>query len=123
MAGYEAAMNALDLRGAAEAAWSLVSRANLYIVERAPWALAKAGDAEALDEVLASLVRALVRLAAMTVPFMPGKAAELWSQLGSPTALQQLAWKTAWTPAVGGWKVRKPDGLFPKPLPPAAARA
>ena len=37
------AMDALDLRGGAEAAWALVATANLYIQQIAPWKLAKEG--------------------------------------------------------------------------------
>ncbi|MEO8090942.1 MAG: class I tRNA ligase family protein, partial [Gemmatimonadales bacterium] len=44
---YARAMDALDLRGGAEAAWTLVSAANLFVQQSAPWTLAKAGkDAE-----------------------------------------------------------------------------
>jgi methionyl-tRNA synthetase len=123
MTCFAEAMDALDLRGAAEAAWTLVGRANLYIVETAPWTLAKAGEREKLDEVLAALARTLARLAAMTLPFMPGKAAELWTLLGARTGLQGLAWEAALAPAVEGWIVRKPEGLFPKPVPPEPGRA
>ncbi len=115
MSRYAAAMDAIDLRGGAEAAWGLVSRANLYIAEQAPWALAKAGKNAELDAVLSSLVRALARLVAMTLPFMPGKAGALWALLGAPAPLQQLAWNDALNPAVGGWRVQKPEGLFPRP--------
>ncbi|HEX5632593.1 MAG TPA: methionine--tRNA ligase, partial [Gemmatimonadales bacterium] len=70
---FAAAMDALDLRGGAEVAWELVARANGYIVETAPWALAKAGRDAELDVVLASLFRTLYRLAGMVWPIMPGK--------------------------------------------------
>jgi methionyl-tRNA synthetase len=112
---FAAAMDALDLRGAAETAWDLVSRANGYIVETAPWALAKAGRDSELDTVLAALARCLARLAAMTSPFMPAKAESLWLHLGAPVDVQRRAWETAMRPAVGGWRATKPGGLFPKP--------
>ena len=75
-------MDACDLRGGAEAAWELVATANLYIQQVAPWKLAKeARDAE-LDVALASLARALYRLAVLTEPFIPGKAASIRESLG-----------------------------------------
>ena len=40
---YRAAMDSLDLRGGADAAWSLVTAANQFIVQTAPWTLAKQG--------------------------------------------------------------------------------
>jgi len=117
---YAAAMDALDLRGGAEIAWELVARANGYIVETAPWALAKAGQDEALDQALAALARCLTSLTVMILPYMPEKAAELWGHLGGPGPVQALAWESASRPAVGGWLVRKPAGLFPKPEVPRA---
>ncbi len=45
LSAYVSAMDELDLRGGAEAAWSLVSAANLFVQQSAPWALAKAGKA------------------------------------------------------------------------------
>jgi methionyl-tRNA synthetase len=120
VAKFAAAMDALDLRGAAETTWELVSRANGYIVETAPWALAKAGRDAELDAVLAALARCLARLAAMITPFMPGKAATLWLHLGAPADVQARAWELASDPAVGGWRASKPEGLFPRPQPPGA---
>ena len=69
-------MDACDLRGGAEAAWELVATANLYIQQVAPWKLAKEERDAELDVALAALARALYRLAVLTEPFIPGKAAE-----------------------------------------------
>jgi len=112
---YAAAMDALDLRRGAEVMGELVSAANLFIVQNAPWALAKSGNEQQLDLVLGALARCLARLAVLSSPFMPGKSAELWSLLGADSGVQSMAWETATAPAVDGWVVKKPDGLFPKP--------
>ena len=112
---YAAAMDALDLRRGAELMGELVTAANLFIVQTAPWALAKNGDQEALDTALGALARCLARLAVLSGPFMPGKSAELWALLGGPAGAQSMAWETATSPAVDGWVVTKPEGLFPKP--------
>jgi methionyl-tRNA synthetase len=115
VAAYARSMDALDLRGGAEAAWGLVGTANLYIQQVAPWALAKAGREAELDVALAALARALYRLAVMAGPFIPGKAQLIWQSLG-------LAWDglaTAWAglddPAVAGLVATRPEVLFPKP--------
>jgi methionyl-tRNA synthetase len=115
VAAYAAAMDALDLRRGAELMGELVTAANLFIVQAAPWALAKNGSEEQLDIALGALARCLARLAVLSSPFMPGKSAELWSLLGAGTTMQSMAWKTATAPAVDGWVVKKPEGLFPKP--------
>ena len=77
--------------------------------------MAKAGREAELDVVLASLARALYRLAVLAGPFIPGKAQVMWQSLG-------LAWEglvTAWpgldAPAVAGLVTTKPEVLFPKP--------
>jgi methionyl-tRNA synthetase len=113
---YARAMDALDLRGGAEAAWNLVSAANLYVQQSAPWALAKAEKAVELDEVLGALARTLCRLAVMASPFIPGKAQTLWENLGMEGEVASAPWSAAQDPAVAGRTSRKPEILFPKPV-------
>ena len=45
--------------------------ANAFVERQAPWALAKSGDAAALDATLAALARCLARLAVLASPFIP----------------------------------------------------
>ena len=112
---YARAMDALDLRGGAEAAWALVSAANLFVQQTAPWTLAKAGKDRELDEVLSALARALCRLGVMAAPFMPGKAQTLWRDLGMEGEVWSVRWEAAESPSVAGRTVRRPSILFPKP--------
>lgn len=112
---YARSMDALNLRGGAEAAWDLVSTANLYIQQVAPWALAKAGREAELDAALAALARVLYRLAVLAVPFIPGKAQILWQSLGLPAAGLAGAWAGLEQPPMGGLVTKKPEVLFPKP--------
>ncbi|HEY8256608.1 MAG TPA: methionine--tRNA ligase [Gemmatimonadales bacterium] len=112
---YGQAMDALDLRGGAEAAWGLVSTANLYIQQVAPWTLAKQGNTAELDSVLGALARALYRLTVLASPFLPGKAEELWNALGMAGAASAAPWSSLDAPPVGGVRVTKPAILFPKP--------
>ena len=114
---YGEAMEGLELKGGAEAAWDLVAAANQYIVQSAPWNLAKTGELQGLDQVLGALARCLERLAIMTFPFMPEKAALLWASLGSSKTLDQIRWERVQRPAPEGQVVRKPENLFPKPPP------
>jgi methionyl-tRNA synthetase len=112
---YAAAMDRLDLRGGAEAAWNLVSTANLYIQQTAPWALAKQNNDAGLDAVLAALARTLYRLAVLASPFLPGKAQQLWETLGAPGRASEALWSALDSPPVQGLVVAKPSILFPKP--------
>ena len=116
VAQYRAAMDALDLRGGAEAAWGLVTAANQYIVQTAPWALAKQGKDRELDDALHALAGCLLRLAVLVFPFMPAKAGELWGYLGQ-SASPAASWAQAEAPQGVGAQVRKPEGLFPRPAP------
>jgi len=112
---YVEAMEGTDLRGAAEAAWRLVTAANQYIVQTAPWTLAKAGADAELDGALGALARCLYRLAVLAAPFMPGKSEELWQFLGQPGNARSASWATLEAPQVAGAATRKPAGLFPRP--------
>jgi methionyl-tRNA synthetase len=112
---YARAMDELDLRGGAEATWALVSAANLFVQQTAPWSLAKAGKDSELDEVLSALARALCRLALMASPFTPGKAEILWKDLGMDGEVSAALWDAAQNPTIAGRTVRKPSILFPKP--------
>ncbi len=112
---YATAMDATDLRGAGESAWRLVTAANQYIVQTAPWALAKAGSEAELDTALGALARCLYRLAVMASPLMPGKSEELWQFLGQPGTASGASWDTLEAPPTAGSSTRKPGGLFPRP--------
>jgi methionyl-tRNA synthetase len=106
-------MDACDLRGGAESAWELVATANLYIQQVAPWKLAKEERDAELDVALASLARALYRLAVLSEPFIPGKAASIRESLG--LTVSAGAWESLATPPVGGAATSRPESLFPKP--------
>jgi methionyl-tRNA synthetase len=108
-------MDALDLRGGADAAWELVSTANLYIQRVAPWGLAKEGKDAELDTALGALARALYRLAVLASPFLPAKAQALWRSLGLVGDARAAPWASLDTPPVAGRTVSKPEILFPKP--------
>src|SRR5581483_10674894 len=117
IARYGAAMDRLDLRGGADALWDLVSAANLYVQQAAPWTLAKEGRAEELDRALAALARCLYRLAVLASPFIPGKAQRLWQGLGQSGPVAGAQWAALERPPVAGHAVAKLEALFPKPAP------
>jgi methionyl-tRNA synthetase len=112
---YALAMDEYDLRGGAEAVWTMVGTANLYIQQVAPWKLAKEGREAELDVALAALARALYRLAVLSAPFIPGKAASIRGSLGLPGSPADDLWDSLATPPVAGLATRRPETLFPKP--------
>ncbi len=97
-------------------AWSCASRGNEYVDRRAPWKQAKdPAEAAALDETLGALARQLARLAVLVAPYMPTKAAELWTQLGGPETVDRQRFAGLATLDPAGWRVTKGAPLFPKP--------
>lgn len=112
---YRQAMDTLDLRGGADAAWELVTAANQFIVQTAPWTLAKTGQDGALDEVLAALARCLLRLTLMASPFLPNAAELLWQALGQGGTAAGARLSLAGAPSLAGSPTSKPPPLFPRP--------
>lgn len=95
--------------------WSTVARGNEYVDRQAPWKLARdPARREELERTLGTLVRQLARQAVLVSPFMPGKAEELWAQLGAPGRAADHRLDTLDRLDPGGWRVRKGAPLFPK---------
>ncbi|HXO83944.1 MAG TPA: class I tRNA ligase family protein, partial [Gemmatimonadales bacterium] len=115
LGAYRRAMDAYDLQQGVALVIELASHANRYIEEQAPWKLAKEKKDEGVDSALANLVRTVARLAVLSAPFIPGKAAEMWRLLGAPGELARISLADLIRVSVTGWTVLKPPPLFPKP--------
>jgi methionyl-tRNA synthetase len=111
---YAAAMDQHMLHVGGHEAWQLVTRANAFIEETAPWNLYKSSDTERLDAVLATLARSLARISIMAAPFLPSKTQEVWATLGLPGTVNEASWETLVRPQIGGAPVVKAPPLFPK---------
>jgi len=85
-----------ELQSALEAIWSLITRANQYVDQTAPFKLAKdPAQAGRLDEVLYNLAEVCRILAVLLWPFVPNTASRINAQLGlatSPDKLNQASW-------------------------------
>jgi methionyl-tRNA synthetase len=85
-----------ELQSALETIWSLITRANQYVDQTAPFKLAKdSAQAARLDEVLYNLAEICRILAVLLWPFVPGTASRINAQLGvatSPDKLDQATW-------------------------------
>jgi len=78
MDDYEDALNDYDLRTAGERAVALARFGNEYIQRNEPWKL----DDEAAAPVIRDCVQLVKAVTVLLQPFLPGKADDLWSQLG-----------------------------------------
>jgi len=93
--------------------WKLVTRANQYVDQTAPFKLARdLAQAPRLDEVLYNLVETCRVLAVLLAPFLPETSAKIFAQLNLPaeTKLSGAAWGAL--PAVH--TIGEPAALFPR---------
>jgi methionyl-tRNA synthetase len=113
---FDRAMEALDFAGAMGLVWDLVKRANKYIDEAAPWALAKRGEQAQVAAVMYQLLETL-RLAAVYIcPVMPNTTPRMLAQLGVPEPGQPQLFPRAaeWGGLPEGQAVAKSGPLFPR---------
>jgi len=116
-ARYDAAVDAVDLTGAVTALSDFVGEMNRYLVETAPWALAKdPSRREELAGVLYDSLEGLRLIAIFSEPVMPSAAARLWEQLGmaEPLDAQRIPEAAAWGGMRPGTAVARGPALFPR---------
>jgi methionyl-tRNA synthetase len=114
IAETRALLESNHLQSALQAIWSLVTRANQYVDQTAPFKLAKDPQQSArLDEVLYNLTEICRILAVLLWPFLPGTATKIYAQLGlsaEPNKFEAAQW--------GGMKpgqtIGTPAALFPR---------
>ncbi len=101
-----------------ESIWGLISVIDKFIVERAPWKLAKDEDSfsqKLLDETLYTAAEALRVICAWAYPVMPDAARKIWSQLGMPEAIENVRIADLhWGKLAPGQKVGAVSGVFPR---------
>jgi methionyl-tRNA synthetase len=96
--------------------WQLVTRANRYVEENAPWALARNKEMDRLGTVLYNLAESLRLIAVFLFPVMPFTAEKIWTSLGTgrPIAGSALAVEQAWGRLAAGTAVTAGVQLFPR---------
>jgi methionyl-tRNA synthetase len=113
-------MDRYALHLAISAVWELISHANRYVDEQAPWALAKDPDkAEQLDRVLLNLIETLRTVAIMVHPIMPEKSQIMLERLncaveGGPDAAPQLENLIKGADMYAGTHIQPGEALFPR---------
>lgn len=112
---YEAQMEKYAFQQALQEVFRVVARANKYIDETAPWALAKDESKKPrLGGVLYTLLESVRICSSLLVPFMPESCERIRGMLGA--AEEEFTWDTAcrWGVLQDGAKVTKGDNLFPR---------
>jgi methionyl-tRNA synthetase len=101
-----------------EIAWMLISAIDKYIVERAPWKLAKnAGTHEQklLDETLYTAAESLRIVCGLLYPVIPNSTERIWEQLGMPQPLDKVRIpQLNWGHLEHGQKIGKIEAVFPR---------
>jgi methionyl-tRNA synthetase len=118
---YRGHMQRLELSQGLGVVWEVVDRVNRYLVERAPWKLARDGSSETagdLASILFASAETLRILAVLISPVMPEAAGRLWAHLGldrvSPLEDQRLPEAAEWGGLEPGTKTEKGEALFPR---------
>ena len=113
---YQEAMDTYAPHKALEEVFKVIQRANKYIDENAPWALAKDMDqnGKRLAHVMYNLLEATRICAVLLIPFMPESMDKLFDQIGACAHCR--TWESA-----GNWgglsdtaAVSKGENLFPR---------
>jgi methionyl-tRNA synthetase len=103
---------------ALEAIWTLIGSVDKYIVEQAPWKLAKSqepGADAALDAALYTAAEALRLTCALLWPVMPEAAEKIWSQLGFAEHVDHVRLADLhWGHLPQGQTLRAVQGVFPR---------
>ena len=109
-------MEKFQFQNGLEEIFKCIQRANKYIDETAPWALAKdPANAEELAFVIWGLIEAIRIAATLLEPFTPATSAEVMRRIGLPCEpCCDLEAACAWGQFEGGQPVEKGDALFPR---------
>lgn len=101
---------------ALEAIWSLVGDLDKYLVEAAPWVVAKdSSSREKLQDILYASYHGLRVATYLIYPVMPQAAQRIWKQLGLEGRLSELKFDDLhWGPPSRAIRVGKPEAVFPR---------
>ncbi|MDY3280797.1 methionine--tRNA ligase [Dysosmobacter sp.] len=113
---YEAQMEAYAPHNALAEVFKVIQRANKYIDETAPWALAKDMDANGkrLAHVLYNLLEATRVCGILLSPFMPESCGKLFVQIGAGAGCQTWESAAVWGSRPETAPTTKGENLFPR---------
>lgn len=112
---YEASMERFAFQTALSDVFSVISRANKYIDETAPWTLAKdEKQRNRLATVVYHLLDSIRICSILLSPFMPESCDKIFAQIGANA--ETTTWEAAQTPGLlpSEVSVSKGDAIFPR---------
>ncbi len=115
LAEVDQQMDNLAFNRALQTIWTLISAANKYIDETAPWGLAKDPDQkERLGTVMYNLLETVRLIGLMVTPFMPETGARIAEILGQDNTNTLLDGQDVWGSLQAGQTIEKAAPLFPR---------
>ncbi|BAK97213.1 methionyl-tRNA synthetase [Oscillibacter valericigenes Sjm18-20] len=112
---YEAQMEKFQMQNGLDEIFKVISRANKYIDETAPWVLAR-DEAKKLrlGRVMYNLLETLRICGTLLTPFIPQSCTEIFDQIG--VSAQMTDWDSAakWGVLPADAKVHKGENIFPR---------
>ena len=113
---YEEQMEKFQFQNALEEIFKVIQRANKYIDENAPWALAKDMDANGprLAAVLYNLLETVRVCTVLLTPFMPESCEKIFAQIGAGAEARTWDSAAVWGTLAADAAVSKGENLFPR---------
>ena len=113
---YEGQMEKFQFQNALEEVFKVIQRANKYIDENAPWALARDMEANGprLAQVLYNLLEAVRVCTVLLTPFMPDSCEKIFAQIGADGNARTWDSAARWGVLPADVSVTKGENLFPR---------
>ncbi len=101
-----------------ESVWGLISAVDKFIVQNAPWKLARQPDDASVRQLSATLytsAEALRIAAALLSPVLPQSTPKIWSQLGMAESIESVRFESLrWGGLQPGQKIGEIAAVFPR---------
>lgn len=110
-------MNSFEFSRALETIWKFISRMNKYVDETTPWLLIKDESKKGrLATVMNFLVNSLIKIAVLTMPYMPEASQKIWTQLGIDKDITKakLTDVEGWELLKAGERLGEQNPIFPR---------
>ena len=112
---YETEMEHFQFQNALEQVFKTIQRANKYIDENAPWALAKdPANRARLATVMYNLLETIRICAVLLTPFIPDSAEKIFDQIGACPCCRTWEKANVWGSLHPDVTVHKGEALFPR---------
>ncbi|MCX6782153.1 MAG: methionine--tRNA ligase [Candidatus Magasanikbacteria bacterium] len=114
---YEENMAKFRFDKALESVWAFITHCDQKISDVQPWAMAKDGKTDEVNDLLYHLAESLRQIAVMIWPIMPEAAERILGQLGVDAGeefAKPLSTLKNWVELTVGKKISEPEILFPR---------